>query len=189
LNPFEQLGAWICVGRGSIERRGPLDGLETPDSLQDLRKVARGFRLPEKQFLAADSSDGLGPRESPDALTGVAGIDETTMATSEFDDRPACARQALPKCRCRNLQDACGVRPVELQNLAEDVRETMRAVETREQRVHTSDFHFFEQERLVCWPLVPLGGEIAESTREILGESFEGQALSLDAAPRPGAVS
>jgi hypothetical protein len=111
-------GPGFASGVVPIERRSPLDGLEAPDSLQDVRKVARGFRLPE-QFLAADSSDGLGPREPPDAPTGVAGIDETTIATSEFDDRP----------RVR----ATGASEMPLQKSSECVRRpARRAPESRE---------------------------------------------------------
>jgi hypothetical protein len=70
--------------------------------------------------------------------------------------------------------------------ISRDVRETMRAVETREQPVHTSDFHFFERERLVCWPLVPLGGEIAESIREIrVLEMCDATNPSIHSSKRP----
>ena len=144
LNPFEQSGSWVGIGRGPIERRGPLHALEASDPLQDLGKGVRGFSLAEQQHLVADSSDGLRARQPPDAPTRVVRIDETTVATGEFDDCLARTRQALPKRRRRNLQDARRLRPFDLQNLSEDLRQTMRTIETGEQRIHATDIHLFE---------------------------------------------
>jgi hypothetical protein len=102
LNPFEQFRPRISVRRRSIERGGPLNALETSDSLEDARKRLRGVGAPEEQGRRLDSPGRLRAWQSSHAPTRVVRIDEPTMGSGESDDRLSRARQSLPKRRRRN---------------------------------------------------------------------------------------
>src|SRR5205807_4303361 len=97
------------------------------------------------------------------------------------EDRASCALESLPQHTRIDIKRFGGFRPWKIENLTQDVGETVRPVKALEHRQRAADLDFLNEHR----QLVLAGAIGSESLRQVFGQAHEIQIHALDGAPLP----